>query len=118
LQLNDIEHRLTRVRRPHTNGFVERFNRTVLDEFFRTAFRTTLYESVEALQADLDAWLLSYNTEQPHHGYRNLGRRSIDTINYYIENRRTQPAAWRLWRSPWRWQAVLQFPQQPQVRPI
>ncbi len=27
LQLNDIEHRLTRVRRPQTNGFVERFNR-------------------------------------------------------------------------------------------
>jgi len=90
LQLNDIEHRLTRVRRPQTNGFVERFNRTVLDEFFRTTFRTTLYESVEALQTDLDAWLLSYNTERPHHGYRNLGRRPIDTINYYIENRRTQ----------------------------
>jgi hypothetical protein len=45
---------------------------------------------VEALQADLDAWLLSYNTERPHHGYRNMGRRPIDTINYYIENRRTQ----------------------------
>jgi len=62
---------------PQTNGFVERFNRTVLDEFFRTAFRTTLYESVEALQADLDAWLRSYNTERPHHGYRNLGRRPM-----------------------------------------
>jgi transposase InsO family protein len=90
LQLNDIEHRLTRVRRPQTNGFVERFNRTVLDEFFRTAFRTTLYESVEALQADLDAWLLTYNTERPHHGYRNMGRRPIDTVTSYIENRRTQ----------------------------
>lgn len=90
LQLNDIEHRQTRVRRPQTNGFVERFNRTVLDEFFRTVFRTTLYESVEALQADLDTWLLSYNTERPHHGYRNMGRRPIDTINHYIENPRTQ----------------------------
>ena len=40
LQLNDIEHRTTRVRRPQTNGFVERFNRTVLDEFFRIAFLT------------------------------------------------------------------------------
>lgn len=59
--LADIKHRTTRVRRPQTNGCVERFHRTVLDEFFRiagragyNAFRTTLYESVEALQADLD----------------------------------------------------------------
>ena len=81
LQLNDIEHRTTRVRRPQTNGFVERFNRTVLDEFFRMAFRTKFYESVEALQTDLDHWLVHYNTERPHQGYRNMGRRPMDTIN-------------------------------------
>jgi transposase InsO family protein len=86
LQLNDIEHRTTRVRRPQTNGFVERFNRTVLDEFFHLAFRTTFYESVEQLQADLDAWLLYYNTERPHQGYRNMGRRPIDTINLFLQD--------------------------------
>jgi hypothetical protein len=32
-----------------SNGFVERFNRTVLDEFFRKAFREKFYESVKAL---------------------------------------------------------------------
>ena len=80
LELNDIEHRKTQVRRPQTNGFVERFNRTVLDEFFRIAFRTKLYESVEALQVDLDAWLVHYNTERPHQGYRNQGRRPIETV--------------------------------------
>ena len=61
LALNDIEHRTTRVRRPQTNGFVERFNRTVLDEFFRTAFRTKFYEPSAQLQTDLDAWLVHYN---------------------------------------------------------
>ena len=81
LALNEIAHRRTRVSRPQSNGFVERFNRTVLDEFFRVAFRTRLYESVQALQADLDAWLLRYNTERPHQGYRNRGRRPMDTIN-------------------------------------
>jgi transposase InsO family protein len=35
LALNAIEHRRTKVRRPQTNGFVERFNRTMLEEFFR-----------------------------------------------------------------------------------
>jgi transposase InsO family protein len=84
LQLNDLEHRTTRVRRPQTNGFVERFNRTVLDEFFRTAFRTKFYESVEALQVDLNTWLVHYNTERPHLGYRNMGRRPLDTVNLYL----------------------------------
>jgi transposase InsO family protein len=84
LELNDIEHRCTQVRRPQTNGFVERFQRTVLDEFFCQAFRTTFYESVEALQADLDIWLVYYNTERPHQGYRNLGKRPIERLEQYV----------------------------------
>jgi transposase InsO family protein len=86
LALNEIEHRRTQVAHPQTNGFVERFNRTVLDEFFRLAFRRTFYESVEALQTDLDAWLIYYNTERPHQGYRNLGRRPIETIDQYLSS--------------------------------
>lgn len=84
LELNGIEHRRTRVRTPRTNGFVERFNGTVLDEFFRLAMRETFYETVEALQADLDAWLVHYNTERPHLGYRNQGRRPIETVNQFV----------------------------------
>ena len=80
LELNDIDHRTTKIASPRTNGFVERFNRTILDEFFRTAFRKKLYESVDALQADLDEWLNHYNTERPHRGYRNQGRRPIETF--------------------------------------
>ena len=86
LALNDLEHRRTQVRKPQTNGFVERFNRTVLDEFLREAFRTKLYESVAALQEDLDTWLQYYNYERPHQGYRNMGRRPIDTINLFLSN--------------------------------
>jgi transposase InsO family protein len=80
LELNDIQHRRTKVARPRTNGFVERFNRTVLDEFFREAFRTKFFASVEALQEDLDQWFDYYNNERPHRGYRNLGKRPIETI--------------------------------------
>jgi transposase InsO family protein len=85
LALNDIQHRKTKVRRPRTNGFVERFNRTVLDEFFRQAFRTTLYESVEALQTGLDKWMFYYNYERPHQGYRNMGKRPTDTIQQFLK---------------------------------
>jgi transposase InsO family protein len=84
LALAEIEHRTTKVKHPWTNGFVERFHRTVLDEFFRVAFRTTFYESVEALQADLDAWLVHYNAERPHLGYRNHGKRPLDTVTEYL----------------------------------
>lgn len=80
LALNDIEHRRTKVRSPQTNGFVERFNRTVLEEFFQTAFRQRYYDTLDELQGDLEEWLEHYNKERPHRGYRNRGRRPYDTI--------------------------------------
>lgn len=85
LELNDIEHRRTKVRSPQTNGFVERFNRTVLDEFFRVVFRQKPYESVASLQMDLDTWLHEYNYERPHLGYRNQGRRPWETIAMFLD---------------------------------
>jgi transposase InsO family protein len=84
LSLNDIRHKRTKVNRPRTNGFVERFHRTILDEFFRQTFRTKLYTNVAELQADMDAWLLHYNTERPHQGYRNMGRRPLDTVSAFL----------------------------------
>lgn len=86
LALNDIEHRRTKVKSPQTNGFIERFNKTVLDEFFRIAFRKNFYESVEALQQDLDQWLIHYNTERPHRGYRNRGKRPLDTVLEFVSD--------------------------------
>ena len=57
LQLEEIEHRTTKVRRPQSNGFVERLHRTLLDEHFRLKGREKFYESVKEMQADLDAYL-------------------------------------------------------------
>ena len=81
LALSDIEHRRTRVRRPQTNGFVERFHRTVLDEFFRVSLRDAVFDRLDELQPRLDAWLVHYNHDRPHRGYRNMGKRPIDAIN-------------------------------------
>jgi len=85
LEFNDIEHRRTKVRSPQTNGFVERFNRTVLEEFFRVKFREKLYESVESLQKDLDEWLHFHNTKRPHLGYRNNGRTPLQTVLQFTQ---------------------------------
>jgi transposase InsO family protein len=41
LAVKGIRHRTTKVCSPRTNGFVERMNRTLLDECFRVKCRTT-----------------------------------------------------------------------------
>lgn len=87
LELNEIEHRRTRVRTPKTNGFVERFNGTALNEFFIPAMHSKLYESVEVLQVDFDAWLVEYNTVRPHQGYRNMGKRPLERIDEFVKER-------------------------------
>jgi hypothetical protein len=40
-----------------------------------------VFDQLDKLQARLDAWLAHDNHERPHRGYRNMGRRPIDTIN-------------------------------------
>jgi transposase InsO family protein len=74
LQLEGIEHRTTRVRRPQSNGFVERLHRTLLDEHFRVMGRKKFYESVDEMQADLEAYLKFYNEKRPHQGRGMKGR--------------------------------------------
>ena len=74
LAIHDIEHRTTKVRSPRTNGFVERMNRTLLDECFRVSGRQTWYVGPEEIQRDLDTFLRYYNLERSHQGYRLQGK--------------------------------------------
>jgi transposase InsO family protein len=74
LQLEGIEHRTTKVRRPQSNGFVERLHRTLLDEHFRIKGRQKWYESLEEMQGDLDEYLRGYNHERTHQGRNMNGR--------------------------------------------
>ena len=74
LQLEEIEHRTTKVRRPQSNGFVERLHRTLLDEHFRVMGRKKFYESITEMQKDLDGYLVVYNTKRPHQGRNMKGR--------------------------------------------
>ena len=74
LQLEGIEHRTTRVRRPQSNGFVERLHKTLLDEHFRIKGRQKWYESLDEMQQDLDIYLHYYNRERSHQGRNMNGR--------------------------------------------
>ena len=80
LALNNIEHTKTKVRSPQTNGICERFHKTILNEFYQITLRKKIYESVDALQIDLDEWLIKYNTQRTHQGKMCLGRTPMETL--------------------------------------
>ena len=80
LALENIDHTKTKAKSPQTNGICERFHRTMLDEFYRVAFRKRLYASLEELQADADAWVREYNEARPHSGRYCYGKTPMQTF--------------------------------------
>ncbi|WP_028110704.1 IS481 family transposase [Ferrimonas futtsuensis] len=80
LAINDIEHTKTKARSPQTNGICERFHKTILQEFYQVTFRKRIYDSMEALQSELDKWLEHYNTERTHQGKMCCGRTPMATL--------------------------------------
>jgi transposase InsO family protein len=80
LAVEDIDHSRTKTKSPQTNGICERFHKTVLNEFYRIAFRKKLYCSIEELQIDLDAWLCEYNEQRPHQGRWCFGKTPMQTF--------------------------------------
>jgi len=75
-----VEHRTTRPASPYTNGFAERFHRTLKDEFFGKVFREKIFTSLDELQQDLDSFLEHYNTGRIHSGYKCQGRTPMQTL--------------------------------------
>ena len=49
LAAENIDHARTKARSPQTNGICERFNKTLLTEFYQVALRKKVYRSTEAL---------------------------------------------------------------------
>jgi len=80
LAIEDVDHSRTKTKSPQTNGIVERFHKTVLDEFYRIAFRKKSYGSIAELQADLDDWIRGYNIERPHQGRWCFGKTPMQTF--------------------------------------
>jgi transposase InsO family protein len=80
LAVENIDHTRTKTKSPQTNGICERLNKTVLNEFYRVAFRKKIYRSLEELQTDLDAWLVEYNQSRPHQGRWCYGKTPMQTF--------------------------------------
>src|SRR5262249_18742668 len=54
--------------------------KTVLNEFYRVAFRKKVYRAIEELQADLDLWVREYNEIKPHQGRWCFGKTPMQTF--------------------------------------
>lgn len=80
LAVEDIDHSRTKTKSPQTNGIVERFHKTVLEEFYRVVFRKKIYRSVDELQADLDDWIKSFNEQREHQGRWCFGKTPMQTF--------------------------------------
>ena len=80
LAVEDIDHSRTKTKSPQTNGICERFQKTLLNEFYRVAFRKKLYRTIDELQVDLDLWVRDYNEQRPHQGRWCFGKTPMQTF--------------------------------------
>ena len=74
LKQNRIRHTKIKPRTPQSNGIVERFNRTLLEEFYQIAMMKKVYSSLSELQDDLDKFIYYYNFKRTNQGYRLKGK--------------------------------------------
>lgn len=80
LTIEEIEHSRTKAYHPQTNGICERFHRTIQNEFYCTAFRKKVYNSLQGLQNDLNTWIKQYNEERTHTGKYCYGKTPLQTF--------------------------------------
>jgi len=90
LAIQQIQHRRTVIGSPETNGFCERFHRTVKEEFYAVAFRRTFYESLEQSHRDLEDYLTYYNANALTRAYRTQGRTPLQTLSEGVEQMRRE----------------------------
>lgn len=76
----DIEHCYIPKGKPMFNGYVERFQRTLYEEFYQKTFRIKIYHSLDDLQKDLDEYINYYNFKRPHFGLNPQGAIPIDVL--------------------------------------
>ena len=67
-------HTLIRPGRPQSNGFVERVQRTILEECWKPAFARYLVPKYTGLRKDLVRYLEYYNFDRAHNGRLTKGR--------------------------------------------
>lgn len=69
LELLGIKHSVTKIAHPWTNGYAERLNQTIWQEFYLCRL-SKAFSSIEALNEELQEFMRHYNFIRRHTGYK------------------------------------------------
>jgi transposase InsO family protein len=81
-----ITHHRIPARSPNHNAVCERFQGTVLDEFYRPAFHRQRFDRLVDLDAQLQGWLHRYNTRRRNHGDFMRGRTPLQVLQRHLQS--------------------------------
>jgi len=84
-----LRHERIPARSPNHNAVCERFHGTILQECWRPAFHRRHFTSTRQLQAEADAWLITYHHRRKNHSDYMRGRTPKQILDNY---RRTKAA--------------------------
>jgi transposase InsO family protein len=87
LAAKDLAHHRIPPRSPNHNAVCERFQGTALQECWRPAFHRRRFISIRQLQAEIDAWLVHYNTRRRNHGDFMRGRTPLEVLDTHRKNK-------------------------------
>ena len=87
LAAKGIRHVRIPPRSPNHNAVVERFHGTMLQECWRPAFHRRHFTSIRQLQAEADAWLITYNRRRRNHGDYMRGRTPQEILDNHKRNK-------------------------------
>jgi transposase InsO family protein len=82
-----LGHERIPARSPNHNSVCERFHGTILQECWRPAFHRRHFRSVRQLQAEADAWLITYHHLRRNHGDYMRGRTPQEILDTYRRNK-------------------------------
>jgi transposase InsO family protein len=82
-----ITHHRTPPRSPNYNAVCERFQGTALQECWRPAFHRRRFDRLTQLRAELDSWLVGYNTRRANHSDFMSGRTPRQVLDTHHKKR-------------------------------
>jgi transposase InsO family protein len=82
-----ITHHRTPPRSPNHNAVCERFQGTALQECWRPAFHRRRFDRLTQLRAELDSWLVTYNTRRANHSDFMRGRTPRQVLDTHRNHR-------------------------------
>jgi len=85
LKINHIEKDISLIREPNLNGYIERFYKTFIIDFYKK-IKFNDYTNADQLKDSFDSWLDKYNnSDEYHEGYKNYGKAPMKLHQKYVQ---------------------------------